>query len=71
MSRIEDLPDFAALQQLSRALWREGTARGAALRVGAGFSKNAERPATDTPEAPLWTDFAKSMAEPQKHQTTP
>jgi hypothetical protein len=61
--RIEDLPDYPALQQLSRALWRQGTARGAALLVGAGFSKNAERAAADTPEAPLWIDFAQSMAE--------
>ena len=34
---IEDLPDFPALQQLARALWRQGTTRGAAVLVGAGF----------------------------------
>lgn len=59
---IKSLQDYPALQQLANALWRVGTSRGAALLVGAGFSKYAERPAADTPEPPLWTDFAKIMA---------
>jgi hypothetical protein len=60
--KIEDLVDFPALQQLADALWHEGTARGAAVLVGAGFSKNAERPGSDTPEPPLWSDLARDMA---------
>jgi SIR2-like domain len=59
--KIEDLVDFPALQQLARALWREGTARGAAILIGAGFSKNAERPGADTPEPPLWRDLKREM----------
>jgi hypothetical protein len=58
---IDDLPDFPAIKQLSRALWSEGTTRRAALLVGAGFSKNADRPAPNTPEPPLWSDLAHAM----------
>lgn len=57
----QDLTDFPALEQLARALWHEGTARGAAVLVGAGFSRNAERPGIDTPEPPLWGDLASEM----------
>jgi hypothetical protein len=60
--KIEDLVDFPALEQLARALWRQGTARGAAVLVGAGFSKNAERPGADTPEPPLWRDLKQQLA---------
>lgn len=59
---MKNIPDFPAVQKLARALWHEGTARGAAVLVGAGFSKNADRPARDTPEPPLWWDFARDMA---------
>jgi hypothetical protein len=40
--QISDLPDYAALQQIARALWKEGKTRGAAVLVGAGFSRNAQ-----------------------------
>jgi hypothetical protein len=60
---IEDLPDFPAIQQLARALWRHGTARGAAVLVGAGFSKFADLAAADTPKPPIWSEFARDMAE--------
>jgi hypothetical protein len=61
--KIENLADYPALQQLARALWHKGTARGAAVLVGAGFSKNAERSAQDTPEPPIWRDLARDMAD--------
>ena len=35
--------------------------RGAAIFVGAGFSRNAERPARDTPLPPLWSDLVDEM----------
>src|ERR1700730_4866741 len=40
---IEDLVDFPALQQLAHALWHEGTSRGAAVLIGAGFSRYSDR----------------------------
>ena len=58
---IVSLPDYPALQQLARALWRDGSVRGASILVGAGMSKNAQRPADDSPEPPLWGDLLKKM----------
>jgi hypothetical protein len=55
------LPDYPALQQLARALWRNGSVRGASVLVGAGLSKNAERPGDDTPEPPLWWELLEKM----------
>ena len=60
---IAALPDYPALQQLARALWRNGSVRGAAVLVGAGLSKNAQRPADDTPEPPLWWELLAKMVE--------
>ena len=59
--KIQDIPDFPALQQLGRALWKMGKARGAAILVGAGFTRNADRVHANTPEPPLWTDIARTM----------
>jgi hypothetical protein len=59
---IRDLPDFIALEHLARALWRHGESRGAALLVGAGFSRFAKLAAADTPKPPLWGDLRKKMA---------
>jgi hypothetical protein len=61
--KIEEIPDFPALEQLARALWRQGTTRGAAVLIGAGFSRNAERSGVDTPEPPLWNDLAREMVK--------
>ncbi len=65
--KIEELRDFGALEQLARALWREGTARGAAVLVGAGFSRNAVRPGADTPMPPLWSTLVERLAEHLYH----
>jgi SIR2-like domain len=60
---ITSLPDYAALQQLARALWRNGSVRGAAIVVGAGLTKNARRPAEDSPEPLLWWELLDKMIE--------
>ena len=59
---IEDLPDFTSIQQLANSLWLKGTARGAAVLVGAGFSQYADLPAPDTQKPPLWCDLASAMS---------
>src|SRR5271165_1873883 len=59
---IDEITDFPALKQLARALWGEDRPRGAAVLVGAGFSRNAERSGLDTPEPPLWPQLAKELA---------
>jgi hypothetical protein len=60
---VTSLPDYAALQQLARALWRNGSVRGASVLVGAGLSKSAERPGEDTLEPPLWWELLEEMIE--------
>ena len=54
---LSTLPDFPALQQLARALWRDGSLRGAAILVGAGFSRNALLSGGDTAPPPLWSNL--------------
>ncbi|MBI0325550.1 SIR2 family NAD-dependent protein deacylase [Burkholderia plantarii] len=61
--KFDALPDYSALQQFARALWRDGTVRGAAVLVGAGFSKNALLPAKDSRQPPLWWDLCDAMVE--------
>lgn len=58
---LSTLPDFPSLQQLARALWRNGSLRGAAILVGAGFSKSADRIGSDTPAPPLWAELMDEL----------
>ena len=60
---IEQLPDYPALCQVRKALWRIGEIHGAAVMIGAGFSRFADRITDTTPLAPLWPDFHKAMLE--------
>jgi hypothetical protein len=62
-SAIADLPDYPALVRLASALWNDRHARGAAVLVGAGFSRNAERAGHDTKLPPLWSDLRQGMAK--------
>lgn len=61
--QINDLPDFAALKQIADALWKTGDTRGAAVMIGAGFSRNAITPSPTSKKPPLWTDFLRAMSE--------
>ncbi len=58
---IHKLPDFPALAQLAHSLWGKGEIRGAAVMVGAGFSRNALRPLPNSPMPPLWWNFKDAM----------
>jgi tetratricopeptide (TPR) repeat protein len=60
---IEQLPDFPAIRQIQGALWGVTETRGAAVLIGAGFSRNAVLPAPNSPKPPLWTDFCRIMKE--------
>jgi hypothetical protein len=60
--KLSELPDLPALKQLARALWRNGSIRGAALFVGAGFSKNADK-APDTPKPPDWNELLSELIQ--------
>jgi hypothetical protein len=77
MNDLKSLPDYGVLEQLARALWRNGSVRGAALLVGAGFTRNVLRPGADTPEPPLWWDLEHDLvkdlyqADPKRAPKTP
>ncbi|MDW9689377.1 hypothetical protein GOB50_30950 [Sinorhizobium meliloti] len=59
---VADLADYPAITQIASALWGTSEIRGAAVMVGAGFSRMAELPATNSHPPPLWRDFHKAMA---------
>ena len=63
MTDITDLPEFSNIEQIAEALWGADKKRGAAVMIGAGFSRLAIRLSTDTPAPPLWNDFEKAMQE--------
>lgn len=59
--QISELPDYAALEQLAKALWKQGKTRGAAVLVGAGFSRNARLLHEGGSYPPLWSELANEM----------
>ncbi|NOQ14913.1 MAG: hypothetical protein GQ583_10625 [Methyloprofundus sp.] len=61
--KLSELPDFPALKQLADSLWQAGDTRGAAIMIGAGFSRNAILPSPISKKPPLWGDFVKAMSE--------
>lgn len=58
---IADLPDYSSLRQVQQALWGAKEVRGAAVMVGAGFSKFARLASQDGRPPPLWSDFEAEM----------
>lgn len=61
MLPISELADLPALHQVQQALWGSKDVRGAAVMVGAGFSKFARLASQDGRSPPLWADFAAEM----------
>ncbi|MCH4810804.1 SIR2 family NAD-dependent protein deacylase [Vreelandella neptunia] len=60
---IYSLPDYAALKKLASALWQQDSSyHGAAVMVGAGFSKSAASTGDANRKLPLWNDFSKALA---------
>ncbi len=60
---INDLSDFPAIKKLAEALWRQDAKRhGAAIMIGAGFSRCSSKHADGAKKLPLWNDFAKRLA---------
>ena len=58
---IQDLPDFPAIQQISDALYGRGDVYGAAVMVGAGFSRFATVSDISSAPPPLWNDISNRM----------
>lgn len=63
MSERMILPDQPHIEQLTKRLWTNREVGQAAVMVGAGFSRNAERRAERTPPFPLWAELAREMYE--------
>lgn len=59
--KISELADFPAIQQISKALWKSGDVRGAAVMIGSGFSRLAILSDDSIAPPPLWRDFSKRM----------
>jgi len=63
MLEIDDLLDYPAIKKLAAALWRQDANRhGAAILIGAGFSRCSASHVDDEKKLPLWQDFAKKLA---------
>lgn len=63
MTDIFSLPDYVTLTKLAAALWQQdGSYHGAAVMVGAGFSRCAASTGNSQEKMPLWNDFSKELA---------
>jgi SIR2-like domain len=56
-----NFPDLHHFEQIRRRLWCNRDFGQAAVMVGSGFSRNAERIALGTLNMPTWTDLAEQM----------
>lgn len=60
---MNTLPDYSALRKLATALWQQGNAyHGAAVMVGAGFSRSAALTGDINRKLPLWNDLSSILA---------
>jgi SIR2-like domain len=56
-----NFPDLPHFEQIRRRLWCNRDFGQAAVMVGSGFSRNAEKVAPGTPNMPTWDDLAEQM----------
>ena len=62
--RIEGLNDYPALKKLAAALWQEDSAyHGAAVMVGAGFSRSAASTGSPDDKMPIWRDLSNILSK--------
>lgn len=55
------LPDQIHIEQIKKRLWCGREFGQAAVMIGAGFSKNADRVSYNSPPFPLWREIAEGM----------
>jgi hypothetical protein len=61
---VKNLPDYSALKQLAAALWQQNnTYHGAAVMIGAGFSRCAASTNNLEKKLPLWNDLSLILAK--------
>ncbi|MBU6994052.1 SIR2 family NAD-dependent protein deacylase [Ferrovum myxofaciens] len=63
MHELSDLSDYPAIKKLASALHQfDGNQHGAAIMIGAGFSRSAARHVGGEKKMPLWYEFSKKLA---------
>ncbi|MDM2929388.1 SIR2 family protein [Citrobacter sp. Cm046] len=63
-TKLSSLPDYPALKKLASALWQQdNTYHGAAVMVGAGFSRSCASTGDTCRKLPLWLDFSKTLSK--------
>ncbi len=60
---LDQLPDSTHVKAIQTALWSTDEKRGAAVMIGAGLTRTADKAAHDAPPPPLWNDLAATMAK--------
>ncbi|HCR2172404.1 TPA: SIR2 family protein [Enterobacter roggenkampii] len=62
--KIRALSDYPSLKKISEALWQQDTTyHGAAILIGAGFSRSAAKTGDLNKKLPLWYDLSKILHE--------
>jgi hypothetical protein len=62
ISMISDLSDYPAIKKLASALHQfDANQHGAAIMIGAGFSRSAARHVDGQKKMPLWYEFSKKL----------
>jgi len=62
MPKISDLSDYPAIKKLAAALHQfDGNQHGAAIMIGAGFSRSAARHVGGEKKMLLWNEFSKKL----------
>lgn len=61
---ITQLDDYTKLKKLASALWQQDNSyHGAAIMIGAGFSRSAATTGDMNKKLPLWSDFSKLLTK--------
>ncbi|HEY8158750.1 MAG TPA: SIR2 family protein [Methylobacter sp.] len=64
MPKISDLSDYPAIKKLASALHQfDANQHGAAIMIGAGFSRSAARHVGGEKKMPLWDEFSKKLVK--------
>lgn len=64
LQKAKTLADYSALVKLAEALWQQnGSYHGAAIMVGAGFSRSSAKTGDTSKSIPLWMDLSRKLAE--------
>lgn len=64
MHKIKNLSDYSAVKRLAAALHKFGANQhGAAIMIGAGFSRSAAHHVSGNKKMPLWDSFSKKLVE--------